>query len=94
MTESERISYYEGIYQLALLRISELEHAMAKYEAIQPEIAKLEAYYGSDEWKKDFKMDEEGKLPKDLKRGVLSEDGIYDLLEKNADLMEIFLTTE
>ncbi len=50
MTESERISYYEGIYQLALLRITELEHAMAKYEAIQPEIAKLEAYYGSDEW--------------------------------------------
>ena len=28
MTESERISYYEGIYQLALLRIAELEHAM------------------------------------------------------------------
>ena len=26
-------------------------------------------------------MDEAGKIPEDVKRGVLSEDGLYDLLE-------------
>lgn len=36
----------------------------------------------SDAWKRDFTTDEAGLLPKDLKRGVLSEDGIYALLEE------------
>ena len=30
----------------------------------------------------DFEADEAGLLPPDLKRGVLSEDGIYNLLEE------------
>ncbi|MBP3798715.1 MAG: DUF4298 domain-containing protein [Ruminococcus sp.] len=42
----------------------------------------LSAYYTSDAWKNDFAADEAGLLPKDLKRGVLSEDGIYDLLDE------------
>ena len=40
----------------------------------------LAAYYASSEWKRDFADDEAGLLPADLKRGVLSEDGLYDLL--------------
>lgn len=40
----------------------------------------LAEYYGSDEWKRDFADDEAGILPKDLKRGVLSEDGIWNVL--------------
>lgn len=55
--------------------------------AYQPEIAKLEKYYSSEQWKEDFMADEAGKLPKDLKRGVLSEDGLYVLLERNRELM-------
>ncbi|MBQ6431773.1 MAG: DUF4298 domain-containing protein [Oscillospiraceae bacterium] len=31
----------------------------------------------------DCSYDEAGKLPADLKRGVLSEDGIYNMLERN-----------
>ena len=31
-------------------------------------------------------MDEEGGFPKELKRGVLSEDGIWNLLERNKEL--------
>ncbi|MBQ3516767.1 MAG: DUF4298 domain-containing protein, partial [Lachnospiraceae bacterium] len=41
-----------------------------------------EAYYGSDIWRKDYEDDESGKLPADLKRGVLSEDAVYHLLTK------------
>ena len=41
----------------------------------------LEAYYTSPAWRTDFEADEVGLLPPDLKRGVLSEDGIYNLLE-------------
>lgn len=31
-------------------------------------------------WREDFEADEDGMLPADLKRGVLSEEGIYNLL--------------
>ena len=34
-------------------------------------------------------MDEEGKFPKKLKKGVLSEDGIYNMLERNREIMDI-----
>jgi hypothetical protein len=43
-------------------------------------LGKLSEYYGSAAWKRDFAADEAGLLPKDLKRGVLSEDGIYNML--------------
>lgn len=45
-------------------------------------ISILEAYYTSPAWRADFEADEAGLLPSDLKRGVLSEDGIYNLLEE------------
>ena len=31
-------------------------------------------------WMEDFQLDEKGCLPKDLKRGILSEDTLYNLL--------------
>lgn len=40
----------------------------------------LEAYYTSGEWREDYESDERGELPPDLKRGVLSQDALYDLL--------------
>ena len=65
----ERISRYENIMQMAENGSEELLRALSDY-------------YGSPAWKRDLASDEAGLLPKDLKRGVLSEDGIYDLLEK------------
>ena len=41
----------------------------------------LEAYCTSGEWREDYEADENGELPPDLKRGVLSQDALYDLLE-------------
>ena len=40
----------------------------------------LDAYYTSGEWLDDYEADERGELPPDLKRGVLSQDALYDLL--------------
>ena len=51
-----------------------------EHEEIQRAIDILSDYYGSDTWKQDFADDEAGLLPKDLKRGVLSEDAIWNLL--------------
>ena len=40
----------------------------------------LEVYYTSGEWREDYEADERGELPPDLKRGVLAQDALYDLL--------------
>ena len=53
---------------------------------LQETIGKLEAYYESPLWKEDFEDDEQGRFPAGMKRGVLSEDGVYDLLEEYAEI--------
>lgn len=47
--------------------------------AIRDELAD---YYGGGTWLSDFTLDERGELSHALKRGVLSEDGVYDLLSE------------
>ena len=66
--------------------VAELSAALDKYQAAQEAIATLSAYYGSNEWKQDFADDEAGLLPAGLKRGVLSEDGIWNLLAEVREL--------
>lgn len=43
-------------------------------------LQELIEYYENGQWLADFEADEAGLLPSDLKRGVLSEDGVYNLL--------------
>ena len=66
--------------------VMELSAALENYKAVQEDIAELERYYGSEEWKQDYADDEAGLLPADLKRGVLSEDGIWNLLSDASEL--------
>jgi len=66
--------------------VTKLSAALENYEAVQEDIAALEQYYGSEAWKQDFADDEAGLLPSDLKRGVLSEDGIWNLLSDAREL--------
>ena len=68
--------------EVAERAVKHMKEAMEEYEAVQEALRELEAYYGSEEWTQDFADDEAGLLPKDLKRGVLSEDAIWNLLEE------------
>ena len=84
--QTERIRQMELRMERAAKAVMELSAALENYEAVQEDIAALEQYYGSEEWKQDFADDEAGLLPVDLKRGVLSEDGIWNLLEDVREL--------
>ena len=53
----------------------------AELRSFLPQLQKLADYYGSEAWKADLESDEQGLLPDGLLRGVLSEDGIYNVLE-------------
>ena len=49
----------------------------------------LKEYMDSGQWKADFEADEAGAIPVGVKRGVLSEDGLYDLLEDADKILAI-----
>lgn len=66
--------------------VMQLSAALDNYEAVQEDIAELERYYGSEQWKQDYAADEAGLLPADLKRGVLSEDALWNLLSDVREL--------
>ena len=69
--------------QAQIRRIMYYEDMMHQAENGDPEVLRrLSDYYSSPAWKRDYAADEAGLFPKDLKRGVLSEDGIYDLLNE------------
>ena len=86
MEQTERIMEMERCMESAAKAVMELSAALDNYEEAQEAIAALDAYYGSEEWKQDFADDEAGRLPADLKRGVLSEDGIWNLLSDVSEL--------
>ncbi len=85
----DHIKQMEEILDTANQKMDALEQSIADLKAYQSKIQELEAYYTSPQWKEDFAMDEAGKLPKNLKKGVLSEDGIYNVLERNKELLEL-----
>ena len=80
MEQIERIRRMEQLFDLAKEAMEELVITLEKYKELQKAIAVLSEYYGSKDWKQDYADDEAGLLPKDLKRGVLSEDGLWNLL--------------
>ena len=84
----QRIRKMERHLNRASAALKRLSFALDKYEEAKEDIAALASYYGSDDWKQDFADDEAGRLPKDLKRGVLSEDGIWNLLEAHRELQK------
>ena len=65
----ERVEKYERLFDEAIT-----SHDLEKLRL-------LDAYYTSGEWREDYEADERDELPPDLKRGVLSQDALYDLLE-------------
>ena len=86
MDRIHRIKEMEIRLNRAMFWLTEMEKALDGYQLIQEDLHALEEYYGSPIWKEDFEADEAGLLPGDLKRGVLTEDGIDDVLEQNAEL--------
>ena len=86
MKQTERIEDMELRLDRASAAVMELSATLDKYEAALEDIAKLDEYYNGSEWRQDFADDEAGLLPTGLKRGVLSEDAIWNLLSDHHDL--------
>ena len=86
MEQIERINTMEQHLERASQVVMRLSATLDEYTEVQESLRELEIYYSSNEWKQDFADDEAGLLPKDLKRGVLSEDAIWNVLEDSRAL--------
>ena len=86
LLQIERIKWMEQRFNKALAAIKDGSVDLLK--AIKEDVAELSKYYSSELWKQDFAADEAGNLPPDLKRGVLSEDGIWNLLSDYREIQK------
>lgn len=84
----DRIKKMESCLERASQAVMRLSAALDEYDEALDDLCQLSDYYGSGEWKQDFDDDSEDRLPQDLKRGVLSEDTVWNLLEDVRDLKE------
>lgn len=51
------------------------------------DICALNDYLDSGEWQADFEAEERGEISKTVPRGVLSEDGLYNTLDRLQDVL-------
>ena len=76
--------------------VKALSDALDLYAEAMESLETIDDYLVSDEWQQDFDDSEAGRLPKDLKCGVLSEDGIWNVIdmsrELNCQMLELVAT--
>ena len=72
----KRIQRMEGCFDELLAMAEECRDE----ERFSTLLSQLLEYYEGGQWLSDYRLDEEGLLPQSLKRGVLSEDGVYNFL--------------
>ena len=87
MADIERISRMEDILDQTSEAFGAILAALEKYEASLDGYKELCRYYAGD-WLSDYEDDEKGRLPKDLKRGVLSQDAVFDLMAEYRSIKE------
>ena len=78
----ERIRQMEGYYDELQRLAGEDPEVIHDDSGSREHLQLLIQYYENGQWLQDYELDEKGLLPRDLKRGVLSQDGVYDLLER------------
>ena len=81
-SRTKRIEEMESRYVRVKAVLEEIKASEKKLSNLTDDIEALREYYESGKWQKDFEADEQGKLPVSLKRGILSEDGLYDMLDE------------
>ena len=77
-----RISKMEEVFDDLRFSFEKSKEEFYKNKNLQKKLKFLTNYYESGKWLKDYQLDEQNKLPKNLKRGILSQDGIYNFLNE------------
>ena len=84
-----RVREMEDRYDELAGVLARLEEAVSALQAAEPGLEALREYLDSGQWREDFEADERGEIPAEVKRGVLSEDGLFDLLQEADRALEL-----
>lgn len=84
---NERIKLNETKLDEINIVVNNLEKVINDYRNIYKKVIEINMYYGSENWFNDKENYENGKIS-NIKAGVLSEDGVWNLLEKIKELNE------
>lgn len=79
LIQNQRITAYEALFD-ALVQLHAINEAIIYDPTFQKGFKQLVDYYQSSLWMNDFDDDHNGLIPKNIKRGILSEDGIFNFL--------------
>lgn len=77
-----RITKMEKLFDDLKFSFEKSKEEFYKNKNLQRKLKVLTNYYENGKWLKDYQLDEENLLPKNLKRGILSQDGIYNFLNE------------
>ena len=88
MTQAERIALMESYLDESNAAMKNFSESLERYHKVQGKVYTLSEYYSNGQWRQDFEDDEAGKIPCNIKRGVLSEDALYDFLTENDSMLE------
>lgn len=89
MKQIQRIKFMEQQLDQLLAALHGMNAALTTLAQARSAAQALSDYYGSAQWRRDFADDEAGRLPQDLKRGVLSEDAIWNALQEYHEAQKI-----
>ncbi|MBO5301886.1 MAG: DUF4298 domain-containing protein [Peptococcaceae bacterium] len=76
----ERIQQMELYFDALQHAVNISADAIKQDKTLDSMLQALLQYYEHGQWITDYTLDEAGLLPAALKRGVLSQDGLYNLL--------------
>jgi hypothetical protein len=82
-----RVARNSSKYKRAEEAIKEAEIGVDMLLDAWDDICSLSEYMDSGRWKEDFEADERGEISKEIDRGVLSEDGLYNALYRFQDVL-------
>ena len=77
-----RIEKMERIFDVIRSFAKADSEAVLSHPHLKEMLNTLTQYYNGGQWLKDYEADEKGLFPHNLKRGVLSQDGLHNLLEE------------
>ena len=78
----ERIRQMELYFDTLQKALNENPYAFQKDTSLKEMLKILIQYYEGGQWLSDYELDEKGVLHQNLKRGVLSQDALYDFIER------------
>ena len=76
----DRIRQMEALFDTLAAMFAANPDTAYRDPRFQQWLTQLTEYYDGGQWLQDYLLDEQGLLPRDLKRGILAEDTVYNFL--------------